>query len=184
MKEPKMITMSFVCNQKWDSMTISENGRFCQSCKKEVFDFTESSLDVIRKANSENKELCGRFSVEQVDPDFLAEIKVPLKIKNLAFWTSFFLIVSTKQSFAQSSQKTMMEQHAVSPDMPTFHQKVVEIHSDISFHDSDASQKKKEKKQKWNWEKHTKKYVIYATKKFPFIKIRRARFTMGSPRFL
>jgi len=180
MKEPKIIGMSFVCDRKWDSMTVSENGRFCQSCKKEVLDFTESSPDVIWKAKQESKELCGRFSVEQIDPYFLAEIRIPRNIKNLAFWTSFFLIVSARQSFAQSSQKVATEQYAVSSDTSIFQEKTVEIPSDTNSSDSEIPQKTEEK-QKWSWRKYTRHHIIYATKKFPFIKIRR-RYIMGKIR--
>lgn len=186
MENTRIVGMHFTCHQKWDAMTISENGRFCHNCKKEVFDFTERSIDGVLKENRRNNELCGRFSIEQVDPDFLMEIEVPHKIKKLAFWTSFFLAVSTKQSFAytQTLQYFVTEQNDSSCDAPIFQLENTDKKVDINNFALDSSQKKANKKQKWNWEKRTKKHIIYATKKFPFIKFRRIRFAMGSPRFL
>ena len=48
------------CQEGWENMSISEKGRFCVSCQKEVRDFTNSDVEDIRRAYAEsNGELCG-----------------------------------------------------------------------------------------------------------------------------
>jgi hypothetical protein len=46
-------------------MSVSEKGRFCSSCRKEVQDFSNSSSEEIKAAYFENKgELCGHLPVK------------------------------------------------------------------------------------------------------------------------
>jgi protein TonB len=68
-KDIENITMSFVCPQNWDNMTICGNGRFCAVCQKMVYDFTNKSqaeYDAIVQKNE--GQVCGRFTRKQVTP--------------------------------------------------------------------------------------------------------------------
>ena len=43
------LTIKEPCNQGWENMSVSEKGRFCSSCQKDVHDFSNSTLDEIKE---------------------------------------------------------------------------------------------------------------------------------------
>ncbi|WP_044001426.1 hypothetical protein [Hymenobacter swuensis] len=57
------------CHEDWTHMTPTERGRFCQSCRKEVLDFTDMApadiLHVIRQAPGGS--VCGRIPAHVLD---------------------------------------------------------------------------------------------------------------------
>lgn len=62
----KNVALSFICNEDWDSMTPSANGRHCSVCNKEVVDFTGKSAQAFAQAMEDaNGKLCGRFKTKQ-----------------------------------------------------------------------------------------------------------------------
>ena len=66
MKAIKNISIPRPCDQSWQQMTPAHQGRHCQSCAKNVTDFTEmSASDIIAYFNS-NDKTCGRFSPAQL----------------------------------------------------------------------------------------------------------------------
>jgi hypothetical protein len=72
------IKMTFECNQNWDGMKVSGQGRYCESCRKHVFDFSDKPFIEIDKIP--NGELCGMFRIEQVEPD-LRLIEIPFSVR-------------------------------------------------------------------------------------------------------
>jgi len=51
------------CYVGWNNMSSSEVGKFCSSCKKNVHDFTNATIDDIKEAYKENNgSLCGHVS--------------------------------------------------------------------------------------------------------------------------
>lgn len=74
----KNIKITFECNQNWDEMKISGHGRYCESCCKQVFDFSDKPLNEIEKIAKE--ELCGMFRIEQIEPD-LRLIEIPFSVR-------------------------------------------------------------------------------------------------------
>ena len=56
------------CHESWNEMTNSEKGRFCQSCEKEVIDFTHLSDRAIAQTFKKAKgNVCGRFNNLQLN---------------------------------------------------------------------------------------------------------------------
>lgn len=57
------------CHENWAEMTPAEKGRFCASCQKTVFDFTQLNdrhlLEVLKTRNKGSH--CGRFRAEQLN---------------------------------------------------------------------------------------------------------------------
>lgn len=49
----------------FEGMTPSENGRFCDQCRKEVFDLTDCSLEEVAKLQRKHGPICGSIRVAQ-----------------------------------------------------------------------------------------------------------------------
>lgn len=61
------LTIGSRCHEDWDAMTPEQKGRFCQSCKKVVRDFTQSSpLEILKEYVSNDGKLCGRMRYDQL----------------------------------------------------------------------------------------------------------------------
>lgn len=111
MKTKQKTRMIFICDQNWDEMVITTNGRFCNLCKKEVIDFTSEKINVIQGNKKETDgSLCGRFRIEQIDTTLIKPIEVPRKIKYFAFISSLLLTISAKTSFGQTKDSLKTEQ--------------------------------------------------------------------------
>ncbi|MBX9853545.1 MAG: hypothetical protein K2X86_17515 [Cytophagaceae bacterium] len=64
------VSIPVPCHENWDQMTPVEQGRFCQSCKCKVYDFTHKNHSDIEKIYTEsNGTACGRFNEEDVVKD-------------------------------------------------------------------------------------------------------------------
>ncbi len=61
------ISISKPCGENWEKMSLSENGKFCASCQKNVIDFTTFSDMEIVKYYNQNSKVCGRFTTEQLN---------------------------------------------------------------------------------------------------------------------
>jgi TonB-dependent SusC/RagA subfamily outer membrane receptor len=58
------------CSQNWNEMAPAENGKFCNSCNKSVFDFTTASDGEIARymdKHTDEELICGRFRESQLD---------------------------------------------------------------------------------------------------------------------
>lgn len=66
-----IITVPKPCSENWSEMTVVEQGRFCQSCQKKIYDFTQSSDREIAKAFQMNNSLCGRFANTQLNRELI-----------------------------------------------------------------------------------------------------------------
>ncbi|MCW2120463.1 energy transducer TonB [Flavobacterium sp. 7A] len=55
------------CLEDWNKMTPNKNGRFCESCSKNVVDFTNMESDKIQAYFLEHSNVCGRFKSSQLN---------------------------------------------------------------------------------------------------------------------
>ncbi|HLP64619.1 carboxypeptidase-like regulatory domain-containing protein [Flavobacterium sp.] len=99
------VTIPKPCSENWLEMTPSEQGRFCQLCQENVFDFTQSSDREIVEKLEKNQFLCGRFSRSQLDRKLI----IPKKRNSLWMATSSafisFIGLGTQEVYSQGRTK-------------------------------------------------------------------------------
>ncbi len=61
--------MRFNCDQTWEAMQARDTDRFCDRCAKPVLDLTQWGREELRALYAVAPDTCGRFSLEQVEPD-------------------------------------------------------------------------------------------------------------------
>lgn len=59
------------CHENWQEMSVTDKGRFCSACQKNVNDFTNTTDAQIIKALHLDRNLCGRFTSAQLDRDLV-----------------------------------------------------------------------------------------------------------------
>jgi CarboxypepD_reg-like domain/Secretion system C-terminal sorting domain len=101
------------CHQNWNEMTPTQQGRFCNSCAKQVVDFsTMSDTQVLHYFSSiKNENVCGRAYPDQLE----RAITMPKEHKKKLYWywnyiTMLFLFFSkTNTVKAQGGIKVVVE---------------------------------------------------------------------------
>ncbi len=103
------------CSENWDNMTPSESGRFCNSCSKQVVDFTAMSDAAIVAYFKKHKNVCGRFAEEQLERNLL-----PYNRKQTLLGKAIAAVMLLFQTFIAGAQtdnaipKAVIEQKAQS----------------------------------------------------------------------
>ena len=64
--------MRFNCDQTWEAMQSRGADRFCDRCTKPVLDLTQWGREELRALYAVAPDTCGRFTLEQVEPDLSA----------------------------------------------------------------------------------------------------------------
>ena len=113
------------CGENWEHMTVSQLGKFCQVCKKEVIDFTNTTdAELLQKIKSGQK-ICGRFKQSQLSRD-LKPNNSKTNWKQLAVAAGFTSVLaiaapanaqktSTKtEQLEKTSEKNSEEKHSIS----------------------------------------------------------------------
>lgn len=69
MRKPKTLLLHIPkpCHENWESMTPTEQGRFCLSCEKEVVSFTnQTEAQIVAYFKNAPKNVCGQFKPAQL----------------------------------------------------------------------------------------------------------------------
>lgn len=89
------------CHEDWNKMTPDDKGRFCGSCSKSVFDFSNKTDIEIRDILLENKDkkVCGHFRRSQIDRPLNITIDLNNLPRNMSitkmFTIALFLVFGT-----------------------------------------------------------------------------------------
>jgi hypothetical protein len=97
MSKKFQLTIEEPCHEKWNNMAPADKGRFCDSCQKQVIDFTgmsDSQLVAFFKKPSTGS-LCGRFNADQLNHD----LEIPRK---RIPWLKYFFTIALPAFFATS----------------------------------------------------------------------------------
>jgi hypothetical protein len=95
------------CHENWDTMTPTQQGRYCNACAKEVIDFSNmSDRDVLNYfVKKKDDTLCGRAFPDQLD----RTITVTAKKKWYWYWNYaaalFFFLAKSNNAAAQKTTK-------------------------------------------------------------------------------
>jgi len=102
------ITIPEPCHEDWSKMLNTEKGKFCNSCTKEVFDFTAFSDEQLIKQFEKQGDLCGRFTTNQLDRSLFLQRKKQHNYLSYALSGIFsLLLLNTSPLKAQEKPKTM-----------------------------------------------------------------------------
>jgi hypothetical protein len=97
MKRAIYIQIPEPCDENWDNMTAVEQGRYCQSCCKEVIDFSlMSDQEIINFLSKPRGKTCGNFATDQLNR-VITESSSPSKRKWWAMMLSFMITLFISQ---------------------------------------------------------------------------------------
>jgi len=106
MSQQKEITINIEppCNENWDTMPSSGNGRFCSNCQKTIIDFSHlSDQELLNYFSKPGSATCGRFHNDQLNKKILAlnhKQNPWLKFYKMAAATIAFLILKPSDASA------------------------------------------------------------------------------------
>ena len=167
--------MAFMCTQNWDAMKVTETGRYCDSCKKNVTDYRQKS---IAEVNQLDKGACGIFLPEQVE-----EGLTPIEFKFVSqtkYYAAALATVFGLEIRSLKAQETNAKQATefVASDTVKINSFVLYASSDSTEAGDDDADKNDPVADKKPFLKSGRRNY-YWINKFPFITSRR-RFRMGA----
>lgn len=172
MRTKTEIQMTFLCNQSWDAMQPTKNGRFCDGCKKEVIDFRNLTQKEFTQHIGQSTTLCGYFKAEQVNMDLIKQIEAPKQLKYFAFLSVFTFLLSAKTTFSQIKSITNTEQTTDST-------KKIPDKNELTYDPTAPKNITCSKPEHTILVTH--KRTFYWSRRFPFIHVRRnGRHAMGN----
>ncbi|MFT6962193.1 MAG: hypothetical protein ACJAWV_001920 [Flammeovirgaceae bacterium] len=100
------ITIAEPCTESWEKMaqTGKADCAFCQSCQKEVIDFTQKSDKEIIRIMKGQKNVCGKFTQNQLDKTYQTSenFTVPYKWAMASLFSGLML---TQPAFSQNKKE-------------------------------------------------------------------------------
>ena len=88
------------CHENWAKMTPAEQGKFCDVCQKNVYDFTQSSATEINKFVKKNSNFCGRLTTQQLEKEYNTQEYSGINYKKVGA----FLGITSALTFAEPTQ--------------------------------------------------------------------------------
>ncbi|MGB3948295.1 MAG: hypothetical protein WBM13_09930 [Bacteroidia bacterium] len=153
-------------------MKTTANGRYCDICRKEVFDFTNKTIAEVNKLD---KEVCGVFLPEHVE-DGLTPIKLNFVSKTKYCVATIATLIGLESQILKAQNQNGQKNKTEFVIKDTIQKDIQQIDSVADNDDMYVSTNESIVNQKPLIT--TKGRYYYWTKKFPFITSRR-RYTMG-----
>jgi hypothetical protein len=92
------IQLQFACSENWDKMDNLEQEKFCNSCSKKVYDFTNKSqahFDAIVAENKQQK-ICGRFNNNQLKRNYVIAQSTSIAIVSSILFINHYYVQHRK----------------------------------------------------------------------------------------
>src|SRR4051794_9588563 len=90
MKKEVYLQIPEPCHENWNAMTALEQGRYCDSCKKQVIDFTVmDDKEILKVLSKQTGNTCGRFITSQLNTPMVEEVAP--SIQPYRFFLSAFI---------------------------------------------------------------------------------------------
>ncbi|GAB3718385.1 hypothetical protein GCM10027592_61280 [Spirosoma flavus] len=91
------------CTTSWNSMTPSEQGKYCSICAKNVIDFTNlTDEEIISILQNQNSRICGRLEATQINRLIKQKKRSRLNLKLYRLMTGLAFFSFQEQTEAQS----------------------------------------------------------------------------------
>lgn len=109
MKTKYILKIENPCQESWNAMSKNDGGKHCESCNKNVVDFSQLNDSEIIKYLSKNNssKICGRLETHQLSRIIKADINHKPKFNKLI--AALFLFGAAKSAVAQT--QTQPSQH-------------------------------------------------------------------------
>lgn len=107
------ITIPKPCSEDWNKMTVTQKGAFCQSCSKEVIDFTNTTKRELSGKITKGQHICGRFRPEQLNIPLPNSSQNKFRHHAVLLGFTSLLALSTPVVGQQDSTLTPSPQHFV-----------------------------------------------------------------------
>lgn len=162
MKPSRRIVLDYACDQSLEDMKPTKEGHYCDFCKKNIIDFRHYSIKEIQNYSVGKENLCGRFTMKQLEPDLISpeELISPLK-KYAAIILSF---ISIELAGAPSSDTNKIKTtQTISPIQKAEFDSIEQIFSKISYDKSEIEISPIKEVSKKNRRR------LYFSRRFPFI---------------
>lgn len=112
MKKKIHIQVPEPCHENWNNMTVTEQGKFCLACQKEVIDFSQmSDKEILQHISNASGKSCGRFRNDQLNRALVP----PEEIKRI--WWKYWLHVAA--TFLLMTGKSQAQVKAPPPPTTT-----------------------------------------------------------------
>ncbi len=112
MKKSIIIRIPEPCHEDWAKMTVTEKGKFCDVCTKEVVDLTSKADEELVKILTKSKNTCGRVKKSQLDREVKLERKSGQSLAPLA--ASMLLPLTLFSNNPKSENNTISEKPSIS----------------------------------------------------------------------
>jgi hypothetical protein len=104
MKNKISLSISSPCSENWEHFTGTSQGRFCNSCRTNVVDFTAmSDEEIVRFFKNNSGQACGRFRTDQLRSYLTTAESITTTKKGLsrAGFVGLLTLLISKQSYSQ-----------------------------------------------------------------------------------
>lgn len=119
-KQSLAIRLDNPCSENWANMTPTEKGKFCASCKKEVYDaraLTDNQLLAMAKEHPEG--FCGRFSTSQLNRKLIETQLKSSGPRVNTFIAGLMIAVGAGSASAQSAPSNTVQTQVIDAKHPT-----------------------------------------------------------------
>lgn len=159
--------MAFTCDQEWDAMRPTANGRHCAQCDQAVVDFTRWDRQAMLDHLRENPGTCGLYTTEQVEPHLVPMADLGGGLLRGAFAALAALALHTTNAQTPTPAPAPTEQQPIVQPGPRVESRTEK--------EPDAKCWMEEPTEEATPVRQHSRSKLYVSKRFPFVHKRRPR---------